>query len=589
MSAIHYEPSEETHSAEMMYTPLDEDLNQIRILQLNAASDDTHFIECHISIASLDDPALEYEALSYVWGDRNNDQMIVLEGRLRRVTANLFRALQYLRHADRPRTLWVDAICIDQEDTDERGQQVSLMGPIFRKAETVVIWLGEAWPGVDDAFKSFTIVGQNPELHVNRALTLSLAGQGVKVETERVIQALQHFASFAWWGRMWTVQEMVLAQHPVFQCGRSVLDGDLMLQAVQGMNGHGGCCSVGGSQPTVEAFADMLHSFRAPLTILLLRSHVQSKGDPSSNNILPIVSLLRGHESKDPRDKIYGMLALAAAEASQLSLAPDYHQGTENLYTKLALSFILNTRELKVFMCILPRPRVLHLPSWVPDWTIPIDLDLLTWHTRMRFSGMYKAHRLKPADCVVGTNTTSLRIAGSIVDSVKQIVTTSGSYRRKMQTVVKVAQSWPHTGGTRCIDHGSPRESLALILCGSIIGGERVHSFSELLFFDQWVARMTLSPFDITYPNHQVAQFDHSVSLTSNGRRFMLSEGNRMGWVPENTTFGDVIAVLTGSGDPVVLRPGKDGYVVIGTAYVHGIMDGEAMPDDAELSSITLI
>ncbi|CAN9175100.1 unnamed protein product [Alternaria alternata] len=472
MSAIHYEPSEETHSAEMMYTPLDEDLNQIRILQLNAASDDTHFIECHISIASLDDPALEYEALSYVWGDRNNDQMIVLEGRLRRVTANLFRALQYLRHADRPRTLWVDAICIDQEDTDERGQQVSLMGPIFRKAETVVIWLGEAWPGVDDAFKSFTIVGQNPELHVNRALTLSLAGQGVKVETERVIQALQHFASFAWWGRMWTVQEMVLAQHPVFQCGRSVLDGDLMLQAVQGMNGHGGCCSVGGSQPTVEAFADMLHSFRAPLTILLLRSHVQSKGDPSSNNILPIVSLLRGHESKDPRDKIYGMLALAAAEASQLSLAPDYHQGTENLYTKLALSFILNTRELKVFMCILPRPRVLHLPSWVPDWTIPIDLDLLTWHTRMRFS---------------------------------------------------------------------------------------------------------------------VAQFDHSVSLTSNGRRFMLSEGNRMGWVPENTTFGDVIAVLTGSGDPVVLRPGKDGYVVIGTAYVHGIMDGEAMPDDAELSSITLI
>jgi hypothetical protein len=587
MYANHYEPSEETHSAEMVYTPLDEDLNQIRILHLNAASDDEHVIECHLSIASLDDPAIQYEALSYVWGDRDNDQMIVLEGQPWRVTANLFQALRHLRHADRPRTLWVDAVCINQEDTDERGHQVSHMGPIFRKAETVVIWLGEAWPGVEDAFKFFTIAGQNPELHINRAF--SLAGQGADVESWRVIQALQHFASFAWWSRMWTVQEMVLAQHPSFQCGRSVLDGDLMLQAVQGMRKHSSCCGVGGSQPTVIAFAEMLHSFRAPLTILLLRSHVRNKGDPSSNNILPIVNLLRGHESKDPRDKIYGMLALAAAEASRLSLLPNYHQGTEDLYTKLALSFILKTRELKVFMCILPRPRVLHLPSWVPDWTIPIDLDLLAWHTRMRFSGMYGAHRLKPADCVVGTNITSLRIAGSIVDSVKQIVATSGPYRRRMQTIVNVAQSWPHAGGTKCIDHNPPRESLALTLCGSNIGGERVYSFRELSFFDQWTTRMTLSPFDITYTNHQVAEFDYSVSWISNGRRFVLSEENRIGWVPENTTVGDVIAVLTGSGDPVVLRPREDGYIVIGTAYVHGIMDGEAMPDDAELSYITLI
>ena len=216
MSASHYEPSEETHSAGMMYTPLDEDLNQVRILHLNAASDDEHAIACHISIASLDDPAIQYEALSYIWGDRNNDQTITIEGKPWKVTANLFKALGHLWHADRSRTLWVDAVCINQDDTDERGHQVSHMGAIFRKAETVVIWLSEAWPGVNDAFNFFTIAGQNPELHVNRALSPSLAGQGVDVESWRVIQALQHFASFAWWGRMWTVQEMVLAQHPVF-------------------------------------------------------------------------------------------------------------------------------------------------------------------------------------------------------------------------------------------------------------------------------------------------------------------------------------------------------------------------------------
>jgi hypothetical protein len=465
------------------------------------------------------------------------------------------------------------------------------MGPIFRKAETVVIWLGEAWPGVNDAFRFFTIAGQISELHVNRVLSPSLAGQGVDAESERVIRALKHFASFAWWGRMWTVQEMVLAQHPIFQCGRSVLDGDLMLQAVRGIFEHNGCCVLGGSQSTVAAFAALTHCFRAPVTILLLRSNLRNEGDPSSNNILPIVTLLRGHDSKDPRDKIYGKIALAAAEASRLSLLSDYHQGTEDLYTKLALSFILNTRELKVFMCILPRPHVLHLPSWVPDWTIPIDLDrdLLAWHTRMRYSGIYKTHRLKPADCVVGRNITSLKIAGIIVDSVKQIVATPGPYRRRIPTLLKVAQSWPQPEGTRCIDHSPPRESPALTLCGSSIGSERVHSFRELSFFDQWVTWMTSSPFEMMFPNQEVAQFDYSVSLTSKGRSFMFSEGNRMGWVPENTTVGDVIAVFTGSGAPVALRPREDGYIVIGTAYVHGIMDGEAMPDDAELSYITFI
>jgi hypothetical protein len=58
------------------------------------------------------------------------------------VTVNCALALQHLRHEKQPRTLWVDAICIDQTDTEERSQQVSIMGDVYKMAHRVLVWLG---------------------------------------------------------------------------------------------------------------------------------------------------------------------------------------------------------------------------------------------------------------------------------------------------------------------------------------------------------------------------------------------------------------------------------------------------------------
>jgi hypothetical protein len=84
----------------------------------------------------------EYEALSYSWGDVKNKVGISCHGLRLDVTINCALALQYLRHKDQTRTLWIDAICIDQTNMAERNQQVRIMGDVYEMAQRVLVWLG---------------------------------------------------------------------------------------------------------------------------------------------------------------------------------------------------------------------------------------------------------------------------------------------------------------------------------------------------------------------------------------------------------------------------------------------------------------
>jgi hypothetical protein len=84
-----------------------------------------------------------FEALSYVWGCSDSPQDIECNGHLKSVTPNLCVALRRLRLVDKEQVVWIDAICINQENLDERSRQVLLMQEIYTRALRVIIWLGE--------------------------------------------------------------------------------------------------------------------------------------------------------------------------------------------------------------------------------------------------------------------------------------------------------------------------------------------------------------------------------------------------------------------------------------------------------------
>ncbi len=118
----------------------------MHLLRLLPHPDESSRVECHLSVCHLLDSgtAHPFDALSYAWGSGDSSKSIVINDRECVVGANLHAALLHLRDRFVDRIVWVDAICIDQKNTDEKSQQVQSMAKIYAKAIRVIVWLGEA-------------------------------------------------------------------------------------------------------------------------------------------------------------------------------------------------------------------------------------------------------------------------------------------------------------------------------------------------------------------------------------------------------------------------------------------------------------
>jgi hypothetical protein len=103
-------------------------------------------LQCEIAPWSLDEPPA-YVAISYAWGDGLDTEPLEVQGVTMPVGKSLYEALEAVRHNKQDTLVWVDALCIDQNNKDERATQVLLMGRIYSQAISVAIWLG---PEIDE-------------------------------------------------------------------------------------------------------------------------------------------------------------------------------------------------------------------------------------------------------------------------------------------------------------------------------------------------------------------------------------------------------------------------------------------------------
>ncbi|KAF2750086.1 HET-domain-containing protein, partial [Sporormia fimetaria CBS 119925] len=132
-----------------LYAPLDPSRRQIRLLEILPVwkTDRQTPISARLVIVSLDDEP-DYSALSYTWGDGTTTNHIIVDGKRIGCTANLHHALNDLRSnpwdviKKTPKRIWVDAVCINQEDLEEKNHQLPLMETIYTKAKVVYCWLG---------------------------------------------------------------------------------------------------------------------------------------------------------------------------------------------------------------------------------------------------------------------------------------------------------------------------------------------------------------------------------------------------------------------------------------------------------------
>lgn len=184
----------------------------IRVVQLMSHPDRDAPIRCQLVEQSLRHPDSRratclYEALSYVWGSGNKPLSIFLDKGCLHVTKNLYEALLGLRDRYLPRIIWIDAICINQNDTGEREHQVGMMAEIYARASRVIVWLeeiivdgdrggGEVITNCDHALevisKAATHGRPTEFLHTDREVVATLLRrswfQRVWVSTKRPIQ-----------------------------------------------------------------------------------------------------------------------------------------------------------------------------------------------------------------------------------------------------------------------------------------------------------------------------------------------------------------------------------------------------------------
>jgi len=181
--------------------------HQIRLLRLDPGRDED-IIEGSLEIVGLrDSPA--YEALSYEWGLPDKSREAIIDGSVIPITESLFRALQDLRLRNgKSRVLWADAICINQDDIDERQHQVSVMGAIYRQASRVITYIG---PETDDStdgirlatkLMRFQYSDEPIVLGTDASSTARLAALGLPPATDPGWQALKALCLRGWVSNM---------------------------------------------------------------------------------------------------------------------------------------------------------------------------------------------------------------------------------------------------------------------------------------------------------------------------------------------------------------------------------------------------
>jgi hypothetical protein len=225
--------------APYIYRTLPPGTPTIRLLALTpgAFSDPLHVTIFHTTLSEVDEPG--YEALSYVWGSADNLITVrasdsVCDGTLQ-ATRNLEVALRHLRLEDGPRTLWIDAICIDQRNAAERGHQVGIMGEIYTLARRVIAWLGPEDRDSSMALDAIQRVSTNIFLDWDKKAIIIRNTSDLKPDQLRNVHwlpfdnatlgAIYRLIMMNLFERLWIRQEIGLAaERAVIRCGPKEID-----------------------------------------------------------------------------------------------------------------------------------------------------------------------------------------------------------------------------------------------------------------------------------------------------------------------------------------------------------------------------
>ena len=609
---------------------LDLEQNEIRVLTLHAGLWPDP-VRCSLRTARLEDNPY-YEALSYAWGDPAIRLPIFLDGSVCHVTANLAAALRRLRHLNRDRQLWVDALCINQSDDVEKSHQVNLMSVIYSATAEGLLWLGDyeeggllsdtgdpllcvrsntnntspgAYPGMDCPSHGTQHDGPESEATITRteaarafsliqafadwnASPLSTAALNTALGADSAAAAaVNSLLNLPWWSRIWTVQEAVLPHTKSFICGSLQIPFSTCSRARDAMlafeskeyNSDGHRYTYAVLRRFCNAIGPIinLHVYKA-------RGVWRGPGD----TLVYALNVFSHRLASDPRDKVYALLGLVGDESGRPSpRRPDYSLHWRQVYRRTALEIVTATKSLHILAVLAGPATDPLLPSWVPDWH---QTDQASQNHKPLWIGAYpKFDCSLNSQVVLGASSEDeLALQGIQLDRIRALG--KNSKPTFYHEMVKSARGW-HGLLEQSVDFRGPYPH----------GGTYAQAFSRLLTHDLFVESglyRRLGPTDVyAVQTDWWTEIDKSNAtniVSPLNQTFFMTEGGLIGLGPPWVSIGDILYVIRGGRVPLILRPACGGarqscFTLHGFAYVHGVMDGEAVPDACDWQWLTLV
>ncbi|EPE33347.1 hypothetical protein GLAREA_06359 [Glarea lozoyensis ATCC 20868] len=498
-----------------------------------------------------------YDAISYVWGDESSTISITCDSQPLEITQNLHWALYRVRDPKVASFVWADAICIDQLNVLERNSQVALMGSIYGNARLVFVAMGDA-SGEDDR-NVMTLIRDISSIWEIVTTRLEI---GESFRDDPRWRSVASIMDCTWFTRVWVVQEVGLARHPIVLYGNTHFPYRELIKIVTWARSQ-----TWSSSYWISGW--IIHSAWSDWTQI-----------PTFPNVGLFDLLSHGAmlSCSDPRDRVYAFLGHPLAKntsGSSTLLAPDYTKDYREVYQEVSV-LLLKRIGLRLLSSVEHTEETIKepFPSWVVRWDVAeVMNDISQYHDQFK---------------CYPTNDT--RLLHNTVQGNKLI-----SHGIFLETIAK---SFPMRGRTDAdvltfLDHTSNTEiSLHTMIHNFTPGNWRSSEIygqnPQTAFLKTLSAGHYKAPFDAATHPDEISAIYHSVIGTCHKRCFAMTGSGLFVLAPWLTRPGDICCVLFGAGAPFVLRPagGSGEYRLLGEAYVGGIMDGElkVMFSESQLS-----
>jgi hypothetical protein len=573
------------------YQPLSASEPEIRLIRVrgrnHSYTDIGYSLDCelfHVRIEELP----PYKCLSYTWGSASDRvYSILVNGQDFKVRKNLWRALKRLQLENEELLIWIDAICINQQDNHERSEQVKMMRKIYETADETYVWLG---PHRYDSHLAMELLRDLESCAGDEKRVLErFRRPGI----DRYLYALEDLYCRKYWNRVWIVQELVLAKSIRVFCGKEWVSWGAFEKARETftkMSAKSELFRLILNNTDGSLLSTLRRKDHCPMLVDITRKNFRKR----SLEMFETVFEYKPMSASDPRDLIYGLLGIVDEKESR-NIEIDYSKPVARVYIDFTKRMILDSERLDILAEVNNvDPNMDGLPSWVPDLSKPIG-----GHTVLQpvHSAYWDASKPTTAHYSFPGEDNVLVMEGLNIGCIRQIRTSSySSSDVDLERTFEIFFDWLDMIDSTSGDLDQNMVAFADVLTMGRYrrsDGKRSKTLDVVIaafarFSAQIAPNSSVHPrlADYDRPPLKISEEEHEswgerrivkASKWMWNRCCFLIDSGTFGLAPGFAAEGDILCIPLGCLSPLVLRPCGNYYTVIGEAYIHGFMNGEAI------------